>query len=188
MSDITTIRTLIADPIRYDRSTATGDGATREFMVPNSPVVANSQTVVIDTVVKTEGGDYVFDDDLGLTTFTAAPGANTAIVITYRFSILSETQIQALLDLEGGVVYLGAAACLESIAASEVLIQKRIKQLDFETDGPAEAKELRALAKTYRERADAAAGDGAGFDTAEFAETFWQQREKLYKERLREGL
>jgi len=188
MSDISTIRTLIADPIRYERALSNGDGSALEFQVPNSPVVPNSQIINVAGTPKTEGVEYTFDDGLGLATFTAAPAAAAEVVITYRFSILSDAQIQALLDLEGGVVYLGAAACLESIAASEVLIQKRIKQLDFETDGPAEAKELRALAKTYRERADAAAGDGAGFDTAEFAETFWQQREKLYKERLREGL
>lgn len=188
MSDITTIRTLIADPIRYDRSAATGDALTKEFMVPNSPVVPDSQTVMLAGVVKTEGTDYTFDDDLGLVTFTTAPGASVAIAVTYRFSVLSDVQLQALLDIEGGVVLLGAALALESIAASEVLVQKRIKQLDFETDGPAEAKELRALAEVYRKRADAAAGDGAGFDSAEFAETFWQQREKLYKEQLREGL
>lgn len=187
MSDISTIRTLIADQIRYDRCSAVGDGATREFMATNSPVVANSQKAVIDNVVKTEGADYTFDDDLGLTTFTTAPAANADIVITYRFSVLSDAQLQQMLDLEGNV-HLAAALALDSIANSEILIQKRIKQLDFETDGPAEAKELRTGAVVLRARADAAAGDGAGFDTAEFAETVWQQREKLYKERLREGL
>lgn len=185
MSDISTIRTLIADPIRYDRATAVGDGSTKEFQVPNSPVVPNSQTVTKATVVQTEGTDYTFDDGLGLTTFGTAPGVAVAIVMTYRFSVLADAEVQALLDLEGGSIYLGAAAALEAIAASEVLVQKRIKQLDFSTDGPAEAHELHALAKTYRERADATAG--AGFETAEFAETIWQQREKLYKEWLRSG-
>lgn len=188
MSDIGTIRTLIADPIRYDRAAATGDATTKEFQVPNSPVAANSQTVTLAGLAQTEGTHYTFDDGLGLCTFATPPPAAAAIVTTYRFSVLSDEQIQALLDLESGSVFMAAALACESIAASEVLVQKRIKQLDFSTDGPAEAAELRKLAESFRKRADATAGDGAGFDTAEFAETVFQRREKLYKERLRSGV
>lgn len=100
--------------------------------------------------------------------------------------IFSDQEVGAFLSLEANVVLYAAALGLETIAASEVLIQKRIKLLDLSTDGPAEAAELRALAKSYRDRADAGAGeDGMDFDIAEMVlndATYW---ERVHNELLR---
>lgn len=180
---ISTVRTMIADQVRYERATAEGDGVTKEFQVPNSPVVANSQVVLVNSVQKVEGVDYTFDDALGLCSFTTAP-ASVPIVYTYKHSILSDSEIQALLDLNGGSVRLGAAAALEAIASSEILIQKRQKVLDVETDGPAMAKEMRELAKSYREQEDSQA---ALIDWAEAVYDEGGYRQHLYNEALREG-
>lgn len=66
--------------------------------------------------------------------------------------LLADDQISALLVVERGVKR-AAAAALEMIARSEVLISKKITTQDLSTDGPAVAAELRASAKALREQA-----------------------------------
>jgi hypothetical protein len=184
MSDISTIRTIIADPIRYDRSVSEGDGLSTEFQLPNSPVVANSQSVVVDGSVLVEGTHYIFDDDLGLIVFNTAPG-EVSVTVTYKFSILSDSQIQALLDLNSGDVLLASAACLDAIAISEVLIQKKIKILDLQTDGPAVAAALHKMADRLR---DQAAGVGeSGMEIIEQINDASGWYEKVWKDIMREG-
>ncbi len=51
-------------------------------------------------------------------------------------------------------INLAAAVALETIAASEALVQKKIKLLDLTTDGPAVAASLRVSAKILREQSD----------------------------------
>lgn len=63
--------------------------------------------------------------------------------------IFQDAEIDAFLALCTSV-RLAAAAALETIAANEVLVLKKIVNLDLETDGPAVAKELRELAKQLR--------------------------------------
>lgn len=41
--------------------------------------------VKVDGVLKTEGVDYTLDDDTGIVTFEAAPGAEAVITASYRF-------------------------------------------------------------------------------------------------------
>ena len=96
------------------------------------------------------------------------------------FPYVATDEIDVFLDLEDDDVFRAAALALLAIAANEVLVQKRIKMLDLTTDGPAEAKALRELAKDYRERADALEVTGA-FDWAEMIDNPWQESEYLYK-------
>ena len=98
--------------------------------------------------------------------------------------IFQDAEIAAFLSLGGGSTFRGAAQALEVIAASEVLVQKRLKLLDLTTDGPAEAEALRKLAESLRARADE---EGGGFTVAEIAETVFQQRERLDKEWMRQS-
>ncbi len=51
-------------------------------------------------------------------------------------------------------INLASAVALETIAASEALVQKKIKLLDLTTDGPAVATSLRAAAKILREQSE----------------------------------
>lgn len=66
--------------------------------------------------------------------------------------LLTDDQIGAFLDDNGDHPRLAAAAALEAIAASEVLVSKKIRTQDLSTDGPAVSAELRALAKQHRDR------------------------------------
>lgn len=76
--------------------------------------------------------------------YTGDPAGATAL--------LTDEQITAFVDDNGGHPRLAAAAALEAIAASEVLVSKKIRTQDLTTDGPAVSAELRALAKQHRDR------------------------------------
>lgn len=54
----------------------------------------------------------------------------------------------------GAAVRYTAADLLEMAAVSEVLVSKKIRTQDLQTDGPAVSAELRALAKRLRDAAD----------------------------------
>lgn len=68
--------------------------------------------------------------------------------------LLSDAQITRMLTLSGGRIRRAAALALDTIAASEALVSKKIRTLDLSTDGPAVARELRELAKRLREEDD----------------------------------
>lgn len=102
--------------------------------------------------------------------------------------VFNDQEIDVFLELSGGSIRLAAALGLETIAGNEILVQKRIRNLDLQTDGPAEAKELRALAERWRkdhEEETLAADEDLGFDIAEFAGDEFSLRTKLENERLR---
>jgi len=102
------------------------------------------------------------------------------------YPIFDDDEISAFLSLNGSSVKRAAAGALRTIAASEVLVQKRIKLMDLQTDGPAEAAELRRLAKDLISEAEVdEAGDGDASDYAEMADTVFQKRERIWKQGLR---
>lgn len=70
--------------------------------------------------------------------------------------LFSDAQLNALLDLNDDSVYSTAAAALRTVALSEVLLAKKIRTQDLQTDGPAVAAELRAQAAVMDARAAAA--------------------------------
>lgn len=99
--------------------------------------------------------------------------------------IFNDEAIQAFIDMAlDSNLKRAAADTLLAIAVNEVLVQKRIKILDLQTDGPAEAKVLRDLAKQYRDDADEEEVTDA-FDWAEQVNNNWQYDELLYKDSLR---
>jgi hypothetical protein len=76
--------------------------------------------------------------------------------------LFTDDEIQAFLDLEGGVRRASAQA-LDTIATSEVLVSKVIKTQDLTTDGAKVAAELRARAADLRRQAiEAGEGDDTG--------------------------
>src|SRR5690606_16856554 len=81
--------------------------------------------------------------------------------------LLDDTQIDAFLSMEGSVKR-AAAQALEAIASSEVLVSKKIRTLDLQTDGPAVAAEPRAQAKGLREQDDADNDDPWAIDIVNF--------------------
>jgi len=74
--------------------------------------------------------------------------------------LLDDTQIDGYLAIEAQRVKRAAARALDAIATSEVLISKKIRTLDLQTDGPAVAAELRAQAKQLRDEDDQDGDEG----------------------------
>lgn len=99
-----------------------------------------------------------------------------------------DNQIQALLDLEGSNVKMGAALALETIAGNRALILQVIQILDLRTDGQKTAQALLATAKQLRETADSAETDWAGFEIAEVTDSEFARREKIYKDLEAQGI
>jgi hypothetical protein len=92
--------------------------------------------------------------------------------------VFEDEEVDAFLALCEDEALPAAAMALRSMAAHEVLVQKRIRLLDLQTDGPAEAKELRALADKLDETYEAAGGfDWAEMvtDSATFMEQAWNE-------------
>jgi hypothetical protein len=99
--------------------------------------------------------------------------------------IFNDEAIQALIDMAlDNNLKRAAGQALMSIAVNEVLVQKRIKILDLSTDGPAEAIQLRLMAKLLFDQAVEEETTGA-FDWAEQINNTWQYNELLYKDSLR---
>lgn len=94
--------------------------------------------------------------------------------------LFQDAEIDAFLTLNTSV-RLAAAAALEVIAASEVLVLKKIINLDLETDGPAVARELRELAKQLRAQENAL----GAFDIAEQIHDPFTEREYWDKQAQR---
>ncbi|HEY8766043.1 MAG TPA: hypothetical protein VIP09_02075 [Dehalococcoidia bacterium] len=178
---IAQVRVLTSDLPMYERSVATGDGATLEYQVEQYPVLTDTAKVYIDGTLQDPATDYDLDTEVGLVTFATAPAAAGAIVVTYRHAILSDDQINTLLGLESDV-RLAAALALDTIASNEALVQKKIRLLDIQTDGPAVALALRAHATALREQVASGVEDGAGFDIAEWVFEPFGRRERIYKQ------
>jgi hypothetical protein len=176
------VRTIIADPMQYDQSEGTGDGITTQFPLPNAPVADGTEVVRLDNVTQTPVTHYTLNPSLGLLTFAAPPAAGVELKVTYQFSLLSDTDIDTFLALESDNVRLAAAMALDTIASSEVLIQKRIDLLDLKTDGKAVAEALRAHAKALRERDDdVTSEEGDLFDYAEMALAPFNRKKMWWK-------
>ncbi len=80
--------------------------------------------------------------------------------------IFDDAAIGAFLELAGGNVKRAAGSGLLVIAVNETLVQKRIRLLDLQTDGPAEAEALRKLSQQLRDEAaeeEMTAGGGIGW-------------------------
>lgn len=73
--------------------------------------------------------------------------------------VFTDGEIAAFLDLGGDSVLRAAALAAETIAGNETLLLKYIRSRGLELDGPAVGRELRQLAKQWRETSTADAGD-----------------------------
>lgn len=183
MSNISTIRAIIQDLPVYQKEEITLTAGQLSIQLYYNPAVATSVTVTGTGVA------FAFNDQNGVLTFVSAPGAVTVTVEYYHVLLLDST-IQALIDLEADSsdsMKIPAAQCLDAIASSQALIQKKMKMLDFETDGPALAKALRDHAAALR---DQVYGDEveSTFDVAEEIYDEPSRREKIVKDWQRQGL
>jgi hypothetical protein len=117
--------------------------------------------------------------------FTYDPSSDLGkvrLLITDRdaqVATFSDEEISAIYDLCGQSVRMTAAQLLDTLAANEALVQKRIKTLSLETDGAVVAKALHDLAATLREQENLQDG---GFDVAEMVNTDFGRRERWLKQ------
>ena len=106
---------------------------------------------------------------------TTAPPSNGAELIAQVRALIADTDptrqildddaVEAYLTVEGWDALLAAAAALEAIAVSEVLVGKKIRTQDLQTDGAKVADALRKHADRLRAQADRADEDSwGGFD------------------------
>ena len=77
--------------------------------------------------------------------------------------LFRDEQLQAWLTQYDGSINRATYRALVTIATSTVLVSKKIRTQDLTTDGPAEAAALLALAKTYKDEADATDADAGSF-------------------------
>ena len=77
--------------------------------------------------------------------------------------LLTNEVVDAYLSLHEENVYRAAADAMDAMATSDVLLSRKIRTQDLQTDGPAVATDLRKRAAELRARADA--------DDAKAAET-----------------
>lgn len=184
MTDVEKVRTIIYDPVQVGNSEALGDGENKKFTVNNSPVYPDTSEVYLDGAIQSTG--YTAEESLGLYEFDTAPTLAAIVSVHYRFTLLSDEQIEMFLELNEDNVRLAAADALDTIASSEALIQKRLKLLDLETDGPAVAKAMREHAKTLRAQVyDPKMAEG-DFEIAELVYDIPSHTEKIFKDWLRE--
>lgn len=74
--------------------------------------------------------------------------------------VFEDVEVQAFLDLEGGVVKLAAAQAIDTNADNEALASKVLRTQDLSTDGAKVAEALRKRAAALRAQAAAELGDG----------------------------
>lgn len=102
--------------------------------------------------------------------------------------LFSDTDITALLELNGRDVRLASAAALDIMASNQAMILKVIRLLDLSTDGAAVARALREHASQLRKDvAETDAVEGGLFDYAEMVTNAFTAREKVWYEALRES-
>jgi hypothetical protein len=181
-TDIEKIRAIIRDKPLYDKQEIELDGVQLSIQVRYFPVVVDTVTVTGASLPASE-----IDADNGVIEFATAPDEQT-VTVTYKHVNLLDEDIQIFLDLyTDSDIRLAAADAIDSIADEQALIQKKIKMLDLQTDGPALADSLRKHAKILRDTVASSDGE-ADFDVIEQVHTPQGYTERLWKEWSRESL
>jgi len=122
----------------YDGGTPDSDFSTNDGVIDYSLPLGQVRLLITDT--SDVVGDRIFTDD----------------------------QLDAFYTLNAENVKRTAAQALLVMAASEVLVSKKIRTQDLSTDGPAVSAELRALAQRLNDEADTADGADTWFDAVGF--------------------
>jgi hypothetical protein len=185
MSLITQIRSMIQDQPLYQSHGLAAVAGQLTFQMLFFPVVGTS--VIITPPSGSPPAFTVTDEQNGIVRFNAGALAGSYI-FAYSNVMLLDSTIQDMIDIEtdsdGNIadVRFIAADCLDAMATQMIIIQKKIKILDLQTDGPAMAKEMKATAATWR---DLALNEPI-FDMVELVYDRPSWAEKIYKDYLRE--
>lgn len=184
MSDIDTIRALIADLPVVVEEVLTLDGIQVSARTRYFPVIASSVTVTLLGTAPT------VDEQSGLLTWATAQPEGTYL-LRYSSVQLLDVTLTSILSVQGAdagdvdAIRLAAANALDVLASSQALIQRRIQLLDMKTDGVAVAQALRAHAEALRQQV--AGTDEPAFDLIEQINDAAGYREKVLKDFFRES-
>ena len=85
--------------------------------------------------------------------------------------IFSDDEINTFIEMRTNL-FAAAATALRTMAANQVMVQRRITFLELKTDGPAEADALRRLADKYDETATTDDADSEVFAIARIGRRF----------------
>jgi len=137
MAIIDELRLKILDrpQVVLDERVGTGDGSTTIFRLRHVPVLADSQTIRVGGVAKSEGVDYTLDDASGKLTFIQAPADGDAITASYDFAAFADSDLQAFLDASGGNLALAAGEALTTLIADRARLvtwSRGDMRLDFD--------------------------------------------------------
>jgi hypothetical protein len=101
-------------------------------------------------------------------------------------TIFSDEEINTFLALsevdDETEVRIAAAYALETMASSQAMVQKKIKMLDLQTDGPAVAESLRKSAQRLRDEVE----NEVAFGYAETGYNDWTRYQIIINQALRE--
>jgi len=154
MSLIDQIRSLIQDQPLYHSDVIVAVAGQLTFQTVYFPVVDG--TVIITPPSGSAPSFTLTDPQNGRITLGSGAAAGN-YTFQYDQVILLDSTIQNIIDVntdtDGNVAdaKVIAADCLDAMAVNMILILKKIKILDLQTDGPAMAKEMRAAAKAMRD-------------------------------------
>lgn len=175
LSGVPTNATVTGTVTLPDGSIATmtvAQAGTGHYQLSYDPLVPGSvawRAVATGTVDSAEEGTVVVRRSLlGLAPITVDPTTSIGLVrllctdLDEEDPLLTDAQITALLTLTNQDKRLAAAQALDVIARSEVLVSKKIRTQDLQTDGPAVAAELRASATELRRQSNEGEGDTEG--------------------------
>lgn len=189
MANTDIIRTIIQDTPLYQMEQITVDGVQTSLQLFYFPVIGSTVTITGSDVPSV----LSIDEYNGVIVFTSAPDAQV-VTITYNHVNLLDSDLLTFIAIESDPdgsfdIRLAAADALDAIARSQALIQKKIKLLDLETDGPSLAKELRASAQSLREQVLQKDMQESTFDIIEQIniEDSSAFREKIIKDWMREN-
>lgn len=88
-TSVTSVNKPVVVPAEYVGS---GDGTTKTFTLDHAPVVAGTERVYVDGVVKAPGTDYTINNTTGEITFVVAPVLNAPITAAYTYESGAGTQ------------------------------------------------------------------------------------------------
>lgn len=80
----------------------TGNGVLTTFTLSNIPILADSQSVFLDGVLKTETTDYTINDTTGVITFLVAPANGVVVTANYSGTISKTQSVAATQEIEVG--------------------------------------------------------------------------------------
>ncbi len=97
LTNLTRMRLKAQDPYRPFNEQFNGDGMETTFDILSYPVRPTGYSVVIDSIVKAETGDYTLDKDGGRVVFTAAPPSGATIQVKGQYSVFSDSEFEDIM-------------------------------------------------------------------------------------------